>query len=220
MRDYYEQQLESLLTHVIDLSNICQDALDDCMVYIENNDKTLYDKIMMYRQYSSSHKQSIESLCYQLILHQQPVASDLRLVSSALKIVSDLDRISEQVLDIAQLGEQVGIINATIRKSVMTMFAAVENLFSDCIEAYTNRDVDASFAVMNRDDDVDASFHTIKDLLVEGIRNSDKEAEAYIDVLLIIKYLEKIADHVVNIAGQTIFTITAKPIDVYEDTHS
>lgn len=209
MRDHYEEQLALLLTRVLDLGNSCHDALDDGMVYMENSSQTLYDTIVEYRKYSASQKQDIESICYQLILQQQPVASDLRLVSSSLKIASDLDRIHEQIYDIVRLGDGIRGIADTLHCRLMSMFATVENLLADCLEAYSERDIDLAFAVMNRDDEVDEAFNQIKSLLVEGIRNSDSQADEYIDVLLIVKYLEKIADHIVNIAGQTIFVETA-----------
>lgn len=210
MRNVYEKELEKLIEKINNLGTCCHDALDDAMVFIENTDKVLYDKIILYREQSLSQKQIIESKCYQLILEQQPIASDLRIISSALKVASDLDRINEQVYDIVHLASGIQEVSDHIHKNLMTMFALVENLLADCMEAYLRKNASLARQVMKRDDLIDDAFISIKNQLIVGIRNSEVGSDEYIDVLLITKYLEKIADHIVNVAKQTIFLVTAQ----------
>ena len=156
-------------------------------------------------------EREIESICLKLLLQQQPVARDLRTISAAMKMVTDLQRIGDQCANIAEISLLLKEQKQTrTLADIRTMSQKAGVMVKRSIFAYVNRDTEAAQAVIALDDEVDALFRTIKGELVELIAGNRDEADQAIDLIIIAKYLERIADHAVNIAQWAIFCVTGE----------
>ena len=155
------------------------------------------------------HKErEIEALCMRLLLHQQPVASDLRTVSSALKIISDMERIGEQASDIAEISEYAERLGMQSETHIADMARATIRMVTDSVESFVKKDVVLARDVISQDDIVDDLFDKVKGELIDAATNCSENAESLIDLLMIAKYFERIGDHAVNVAEWVAFSVT------------
>jgi phosphate transport system protein len=156
-----------------------------------------------------SEKKDIESLCLKLLLSQQPVARDLRLISAALKMVSDLERIGDQCADISEIVLTLPAGSDTNHLNLIPRMAnATKKMVSESVDAFVNRDIHLAHSVCDYDDVVDNLFNEIRRDLISKIRENVEDGECIIDLLMIAKYFERIGDHSVNVAKWVIFSIT------------
>ena len=156
-------------------------------------------------------ERDIENRCLRLLLQQQPVARDLRTISAALKMVTDLQRIGDQCANIAELSGLLGNPGSSqAMKDIRTMSQKAGIMVKRSIFAYANRDVDSAKEVIALDDEVDELFQQVKKELVELLVGNREEADRAIDLIIIAKYLERIADHAVNIAQWAIYCVTGE----------
>ena len=155
-------------------------------------------------------EKEIESECMKLLLSQQPVAKDLRVISSALKMISDMERIGDQASDIAELAKYVVKTDIASHIHIRQMAQAAVKMVSDSIHSFVNSDLELALAVMKYDDEIDRLFDSIKQELIAIITNSNSQGEACLDLLMVAKYLERIGDHAENIAEWVEFSITGK----------
>ena len=156
-------------------------------------------------------ERDIENRCLRLLLQQQPVARDLRTISAALKMVTDLQRIGDQAANIAEISlllSNHGEVKVPQDIGVMACKAGL--MVRQAISAYTGRDVETAHAVINLDDEVDDLFRQVKGELIDQVAANRDEADLSIDFIIIAKYLERIADHAVNIAQWAIFCVTGQ----------
>ena len=156
-------------------------------------------------------ERDIENRCLQLLLRQQPVARDLRAISAAMKMVTDLQRIGDQCANIAEISlllSKQG--NVKVPQDIGVMSCKAGLMLRQAIGAYTGRDVETAHAVVNLDDEVDELFRQIKGELIEEVAENKDEADSSIDFIIIAKYLERVADHAVNIAQWAIFCVTGE----------
>ena len=211
MRDRFNEQLEQLNVELIKMGALCEEAISAAAKALLEGDAALRETACVAEREIDQKERDIESLCMKLLLQQQPVARDLRTISAALKMVTDLQRIGDQCANIAEISlllqeqKQTGTL-ADIR----TMSQKAGVMVKRSIFAYVNRDTDAAAAVVSLDDEIDQLFRTIKSELVELIVENREEADQAIDLIIITKYLERIADHAVNIAQWAIFCVTGE----------
>lgn len=211
MRKTFDSELHELGTEMIDMAAAAEDAIDLVTSSLESPDRRQAHQAIDLTHTMDQMERSIENRCLRLLLQQQPVARDLRTISAALKMVTDLQRIGDQCANIAEISLLLKEQKQTrTLADIRTMSQKAGVMVKRSIFAYVNRDTEAAQAVIALDDEVDALFRTIKGELVELIAGNRDEADQAIDLIIIAKYLERIADHAVNIAQWAIFCVTGE----------
>ena len=210
MRNRFDEQLSQLNTELITMGALCEEAISGAAKYLIDNDSALKEKVIDTDKQIDRKERDIENLCLRLILHQQPVATDLRLISSALKMISDMERIGDQASDIAEIVKFVNKTNLRENVHIGDMARATIKMVTDSIDSFVKRDMDIAQSVILHDDTVDNLFLKIKGELISAIKDGTGDAEALIDLLMIAKYFERIGDHAENIAEWVIYSITGK----------
>ena len=207
MRNRFDEQLEKLNVELIRMGALCEDVISQAA-------KTLETPTDEFRQivYDTDHEidrkeRDIESLCMRLLLQQQPVASDLRLISAVLKMITDIERIGDQASDIAEIVTYLPKISGH-NKHIEEMAQATIKMVTDSLDAFVRRDLTLAWSVIEYDDVVDNLFTECKKDLIAEIASNPEHGEWVLDILMIAKYLERIGDHATNIAEWVEFSIT------------
>ena len=208
MREYYESQLIMLNTEMIQMGALCEDAISGAIQALLEDNKCLAEKVSGIEMQVDQYERDIERLCMRLLLMQQPVATDLRVVSSALKMISDLERIGDQAFDISDITKHVSFREYESKVHIKEMAKAAIGMVTDSVDSYVKKDVDLAKKVAKADDQVDALFLKVREELVALVRTNQDMAEGSLDLLMIAKYLERIGDHAVNVAEWVIYAIT------------
>lgn len=208
MRERFESQLMQLNTELIAMGALCEDAIDCAVKYLLKNDKKMKNNATDIEKQIDRKERDIETICLRILLQQQPVATDLRTVSSALKMISDMERIGDQAYDISEIGEYV--VNAGIPNEVhiADMADTATNMVTMSVESFVRKDINLAQSAIALDDKVDELFLTVKSELTEAVRQGENNGEMLIDLLMIAKYFERIGDHAVNIAEWVIYAVT------------
>ncbi|MDD7770361.1 phosphate signaling complex protein PhoU [Suipraeoptans intestinalis] len=209
MRDRFGMQLKYLNEQLTDMGDLCGFAIDKAVCALWEGDYRQGRKAMELDEEISQMEKDIERLCLKLLLQQQPVARDLRQISAALKMVTDMSRIGNQAADIGEIilsGQFTGAVDV---EGIREMAKKAAKMVNDSVRAYVTKDLELSRRVMEADDEVDELFTRNRERLVELIAEERGEnGEFAVDLLMIIKYLERIADHAVNISAWVEFSIT------------
>ena len=208
MRNKFDSQLEKLNLELITMGALCEDAISASVKGFLDDDDALCQKAVETEDEINRKERDIESICMKLLLEQQPVARDLRVISSALKMISDMERIGDQAYDIAEIAKFIKNSNVKSKIHIKDMAAAATKMVTDSVESFVKKDVELARAVMVYDDKVDNLFDCVKDELVQLITEDNANGEFCIDLLMIAKYLERIGDHAVNIAEWVEYSIT------------
>ena len=208
MRNRFDQELDKLNTELIEMGALCEDAISASVKGFLDDDDALCQKAVETEDEINRKERDIESICMKLLLEQQPVARDLRVISSALKMISDMERIGDQAYDIAEIAKFIKNSNVKSKIHIKDMAAAATKMVTDSVESFVKKDVELARAVMAYDDKVDNLFNCVKDELVQLITEDKANGEFCIDLLMIAKYLERIGDHAVNIAEWVEYSIT------------
>lgn len=208
MRNKFDSQLEKLNLELITMGSLCEDAISASVKGFLDDDDALCQKAVETEDEINRKERDIESICMKLLLEQQPVARDLRVISSALKMISDMERIGDQAYDIAEIAKFVKNSNVKSKIHIKDMAAAATKMVTDSVDSFVKKDVELARAVMAYDDKVDNLFNCVKDELVQLITEDKANGEFCIDLLMIAKYLERIGDHAVNIAEWVEYSIT------------
>ena len=209
MRSRFDEQLMKLNTELIELGTMIEYAIDSGAKALTERDLALARRIMEYDREIDQKERDIETLCLKLLLQQQPVARDLRFISAALKMITDMERIGDQAADISELVLMMGATpRATELEHIPAMASAAIGMVKRAIDAFVNRDFGMAGAVIQADDEVDALFDTVRDELAQLIARDPSCALQALDLLMIAKYLERIGDHAVNIAEWVQFAVT------------
>lgn len=208
MRNKFDSQLEKLNLELITMGALCEDAISASVKGFLDDDDALCQKAVETEDEINRKERDIESICMKLLLEQQPVARDLRVISSALKMISDMERIGDQAYDIAEIAKFIKNSNVKSKIHIKDMAAAATKMVTDSIDSFVKKDVELARAVMAYDDKVDNLFNCVKDELVLLITEDKANGEFCIDLLMIAKYLERIGDHAVNIAEWVEYSIT------------
>lgn len=211
MRNFFDKQLEELHGKLIYMGEKCEKAIKmavDAFVDEKSNIEINVDEVSNIEKEINDLEREIEAMCMKLLLKQQPVAGDLRMVSSALKMISDMERIGDQALDIVEIAGYVRGKEASGKIHLSAMATATINMVNDSIDAFVHKDLEKARYVIGYDDIVDDFFVKIKHELIELLAKEDKNGEVFIDLLMIAKYLERIGDHATNIAESVEFYLT------------
>lgn len=205
-REVFERELTELQSQIEDMSRMVRETYKELLDAFENKDKNVILEIINSDKQFYVRKKEIEGQCLKLITKQQPIATDLRIVSSVLKIVTDIERVGDHAGDIGELILRINM-NPLEEYSVHLrgMITTALELFDNAIDAYLKSDMPASKRVIEDDDIVDGLFNKVKEDIIKGLKEEAKNADEYIDMMMLAKYLEKIGDHAVNIAKWQIF---------------
>ena len=207
MRNRFEMQLEGLNNDLITMGALCENAIACAVKALMQNDMELVTKAVAAEREIDRKERDIESLCLKLLLEQQPVARDLRLISSALKMITDMERIGDQARDIAELVKHNDLSESKNKVNIIEMSEAAIKMVTDSIDAFVKRDLALAKSVIEYDDVVDNYFISIKNDLVQYIAHNPSRADQVMDIFMIAKYLERIGDHATNIAEWVVFSI-------------
>ena len=211
MRKTFDAELQELNYELIGMAPAAEDAIDVVVDSLASSDDAAAKSAVEMTKHMDEMERDIENRCLRLLLQQQPVARDLRTISAALKMVTDLQRIGDQCSNIAEISLLLKEQQQTqTLADIRTMSQKAGVMVKRAIFAYVNRDTDAANAVVSLDDEIDQLFRTIKSELVELILENRETADQAIDLIIIAKYLERIADHAVNIAQWAIFCVTGE----------
>ena len=209
MRSRFDEQLALLNRELIEMGALCEEVIALSAQALTEGNAELAARVAPLDQEIDRKEREIESLCLKLLLQQQPVAKDLRRISAALKMITDMERIGDQTADIAEIVISSKHNTATDIKEIGIMAAAASKMVRDSVTAYVTKDLELAKNVMDADDDVDHLFDTIRNELVDYIRAEKGEnGKRIFDLIMVTKYLERIGDHATNIAEWVEFSIT------------
>lgn len=207
MRNLFDKQLSHLNAELITMGALCEDAISAAAEYLLENDSSLKETVFEADRQIDQKERDIENLCMKLLLQQQPVARDLRTVSSALKMISDMERIGDQASDIAEMVCFVNSACLTGKVHIADMAKATIKMVTQSVDSFVKSDADLARSAIALDDTVDNLFLKIKGELIESVKEGQSDAEALIDLLMIAKYFERIGDHAENIAQWVIYSL-------------
>ncbi len=208
MRNHFDEQLELLNQEMIQMGAACEGIMALATKALLEGDIRKAESAKEQGHRIDQMEREIESLCLKLLLQQQPVAKDLRVISAALKMITDLERIGDQAEDIAEIIVSLGGRTGAECHGIRKMAEATIQMVTESIEAYVQKDVERAREVCAYDDVVDADFAEIKAALIRMIAENTADGEYALDLLMIAKYFERIGDHAVNIAEWVEFSVT------------
>ena len=208
MSERFVRQLEELHVELITMGSLCEKAISLSAKAIQGEGgMTLIGKIFETEKEIDAQEKEIENLCMKLLLHEHPVAGDLRAISAALKMISDMERIGDQAADIADLSKFIEENHVQIPELIGKMAEMTVGMVTESVDAFVKRDLDLCRKVIDDDDQVDDAFNQIKEELAE-LMYQNLDAKAGLDLLMTAKYMERIGDHAVNIAEWVEYAIT------------
>lgn len=210
MREYYTAQLETLNTNMIQMGALCEDAISAAIQSLLEDDRTIAKKVADTELEIDQMERDIERQCMRLLLMQQPVATDLRVVSSALRMIADLERIGDQAFDIADITKSGSFQGFSGKVHIKEMAKAAIHMVTDSVDSYVKQDVQLAKRVTEEDDVVDELFLKVRRELAKLIHADQNASEQALDLLMIAKYLERIGDHAVNVSEWVIYSVTGK----------
>lgn len=210
MRNRFNRQLAQLSTELITMGALCEEAITGAVRYLTDNEESSKRKCLDSDKQIDKKERDIETLCLKLILQQQPVAKDLRVVSAALKMISDMERIGDQASDIVEIAPYVVKKGTLGETHIREMADAAVKMVSESVESFVKMDLDIAYLVIEHDNIVDDLFDKVKGELVKSIAQGQEDAEALMDLFMIAKYMERIGDHAENIAEWVIYSITGE----------
>ena len=208
MRNKFDKQLETLHVELIKMGALCEDAISGTVDALEDNNDEIVQKVFHIESEIDQKERDIEALCMKLLLQQQPVAKDLRQISAALKMITDMERIGDQAEDIAEIISFLDGRPAENDDLMREMAKATIKMVTESVDAYVKHDIMLAEKVVAYDDTVDDYFDQVKRRLITKIAEEPADGEYALDLLMIAKYFERIGDHAVNIAEWVIFSVT------------
>ena len=215
MRNRFDRQMESLNSQLTHMGELCEVAISRAAMALRNGDSNQAMNVVEADQEIDHMEKDIERLCLRLLLQQQPVARDLRQISSALKMITDMERIGDHAADISE------IIVTLLRRNepyikhldyIQNMAKETSVMLVGSVDAFVNRNQLQAAAVIEKDDVVDELFHQVQTELVQLIHDDPNCGEQATDLLMIAKYFERIGDHATNISEWVIFSLTGEHV--------
>ena len=207
MREHFEEELSKLSNALVEMGALCEDAISCAVKYLLKNDAQMKKNAAEAEKQIDQKEREIETMCMRLLIQQQPVATDFRMITSALKMISDMERIGDQALDIAEIAEYV-TDDIKSKINIKEMAETTVKMVMNSVDSYVRKDIDIANSVIGLDDTVDALFDKAKSELINVIRTENENAEGLLDLLKVAKYFERIGDHAENIAEWVIFAVT------------
>lgn len=208
MRSRFDGQLARLNQELIEMGALCEEAIALASKALTEGDQQLAGRVAPLDAEIDQKERSIESLCLKMLLQQQPVAKDLRQISAALKMITDMERIGDQAEDIAEIITYLDGRTAQSHTQIGEMAQAAIQMVTSSVDAYVKQDGAVAQEVIAYDDVVDRCFETVKRSLIDLIAQRPEDGEYALDLLMIAKYFERIGDHATNIAGWVLFSMT------------
>ena len=208
MRSRFDEQLASLNRELVTMGGLCEEVIAAAARALLEGDTAAEARVKPLEEEIDRAERDIEALCLRLLLQQQPVARDLRLVSAALKMITDMERIGDQAVDITEMLEYLRGHGGGSGGAVGEMARVVISMVTDSVDAFVSGDVTAAHGVMDRDDRVDALFAQVKRDLIDTLHRDPELGEFALDMLMVAKYFERIGNHATNIAEWVEFSIT------------
>ena len=213
MRSKFDEQLSLLNDMLVDMGTKVEKSIKRATQAIVGHDKKKAKKAIEADSDIDSMEKEIESLCLKLLLRQQPVARDLRLISAALKMITDMERIGDQAADISEIARfLIGKEHIIDLDNIHKMANATSKMVTESIDAFVKRDLELAQKVVDYDDVVDELFSCVKNDVINLIQKDKANGEQAIDYIMIAKYFERIGDHATNIAEWVVFSITGRHI--------
>ena len=209
-RKYYEMELQKLNASLLEMGEMIRMAIGGAVTSLLEFDHDKAREIIAYDEQIDRQNREIEQQCYTLLLSQQPVAGDLRMVSAALKMTTDMEWIGDHAADISEIELMLENLPTLSCAPIRQMATETSVMLIKSLEAFAQRDEEKANWVIDRDDVVDDLFDTVKSELIEAIRQNADNGEAATDLLMAAKYFERIGDHATNIAQWAIFSITGE----------
>lgn len=210
MRNRFDRQLETLNVEIIKMGALCEEAISSAAKALSDGDSNMIEKVFETDAKIDDMERDIESICMRLLLQQQPVAKDLRTVSSALKMISDMERIGDQAADIAEIIKFISVGEAESKLHIGDMARATIKMVTDSVDSFVKKDIEMARSVMQYDDIVDNLFIKVKNELTDLIRKGEQNGEFCLDLLMVAKYFERIGDHATNIADWVCYSLTGE----------
>ena len=207
MREHFEEELSKLSNALVEMGALCEDAISCAVKYLLKNDAQMKENAAEAEKQIDQKEREIETMCMRLLIQQQPVATDFRMITSALKMISDMERIGDQALDIAEIAEYV-TDDIKSKINIKEMAETTVKMVMNSVDSYVRKDIDIANSVIGLDDTVDELFDKAKSELINVIRTENENAEGLLDLLMVAKYFERIGDHAENIAEWVIFAVT------------
>lgn len=210
MRSMFDQQLKTLNEEMLYMGGLCKDTIQQTIEALISGDLKKAKALNNMMSQITQQERSIENICLKLLMQQQPVARDLRTISSSLKMVTDMERIGIQACEIAEIIAAGNVVRATNKVNFQELSDEVSHMVQMAMTAYDKKDLEQADEVIKYDDVVDRLFCNIRGDLIAKLKDDTNDAECFIDMLMIDKYFERIGDHAVNIARWVKFSITGE----------
>lgn len=210
MRSMFDQQLKTLNEEMLYMGGLCEDTIQQTIEALMSGDVKKAHALDNMMSQLTQQERSIENICLKLLMQQQPVARDLRTISSSLKMVTDMERIGIQACEIAEIIAAGNVVRATDKVDFQELSNEVSHMVQMAMMAYDKKDMNLADEVIKYDDVVDKLFCDIRGDLIKQLKDDTNDAECFIDMLMIDKYFERIGDHAVNIASWVKFSITGE----------
>ena len=209
MRDKYQEDLEKLNANILKMGKMIEIAIESTVIALMGRDVQAASTVSENDEAIDNMEREIEALCMKLLLQQQPVATDLRVITAALKMVTDMERIGDHAVDIAELVLQIPDCKYNKMDTITEISTQIIKMIHDSVNSFIQKNYDKAQIVIAQDDIVDNLYHEIKSDLIQKIKKTD-DGEQILDYLLIARYFERIGDHATNIAKWVVFAITGK----------
>ncbi len=208
MRSRFDEELLTLNKELIRMGALCEDVISLVKKALTTNDKNIITQVNAKDGEIDRMERDIESLCLKMILRQQPIASDLRKISAALKMITDMERIGDQASDIAEIMRFIDVSDEKELVDIPNMASVAIEMVTESIDAYVKQDVDIARKVIAHDDIMDEYFSKVRTELIKVI--SEEQSSYVLDLMMIAKYFERIGDHATNIAEWVVFSVTGE----------
>ena len=210
MRNRFDQQLEKLNVELVTMGALCEDALTYAIRALFDRESDMAERAEEAEKQIDQMEREIEAICMRLLLQQQPVARDLRVISSALKMIGDMERIGDQAADIAEIVKYLKEDDVPNLRHLREMSDFAAGMVTASINSFVRQDLDLAKKVILDDDVVDGYFEKVKETLIGLIADGDKDGAFLLDLLMIAKYIERVGDHATNIAEWVVYSITGQ----------
>lgn len=215
MRKHFDESLEVLNDNIIQMAELVSVAIRDSVIALRDKNIELANKVVAGDAEVNAKEKEIESMALAILIREQPVAADLRFVTSALKLITDLERIGDQASDIAYLNTKLSKRNYKIEDlgSVTEMTKITMTMVNDAIKAYVTGDADLAIEVVERDKEVNALFSKVRREVLDDFKDESFKTKNTLDIFMIAKYLERIGDHAENIGRRVYFSLKGQHLD-------
>ncbi|MCI7619799.1 MAG: phosphate signaling complex protein PhoU [Firmicutes bacterium] len=210
MRNRFDQQLEKLNVELVTMGALCEDALTYAIKALFDRESDMAERAEEAEKQIDQMEREIEAICMRLLLQQQPVARDLRVISSALKMIGDMERIGDQAADIAEIVKYLKEDEVPNLGNLREMSDFAAGMVTASINSFVRQDLDLARKVILDDDVVDGYFEKVKEALIGLIAEGDRDGAFLLDILMIAKYIERVGDHATNIAEWVVYSITGE----------